>query len=1211
MLMRWHFKLNILFTSKQSSLRNCCLRSPGAVGLVTHTSQRPVEVLVLMDPLTALGLASAILQIVDFSSKLVSGAVEAYSSASGTTVEFEDSERVTESLKDLTRQLNVRTTGAPLSAEDRRILEMKQGCQDLSRDIQDIVKSTKSKQPGSKRASFLVSWKTLKHRGKLKMLEQRLDRYRSQIRDYLLATMRYGTPRTGWMCVDREDPTDMTNHMGSDDLSSTNQFLEALTQEQVQGSQATRAEIRQLKSDIITAIRDAQAGRGGDTNVSPDALQLLSAVQQSLANLAKATQTVTQEDVILQRLWFAELGGRERTIEMPHEQTFRWLLYDSDRNIPSTGSTRSFDLDSDSDQNLAFDEENDHMSFHTAPDRRMDDSQVSEHTTPEVPEECGQGRDQKRESFIRWLRTENGIFYCSGKAGSGKSTLMKFLARNKKTLDELSVWSQSQGKTLIFVHFFFWSSGTKLQKSLEGLYRSILWEVLRQCPGLTPEVFPAAWSSKGDGNAQMKHQPFRMDEMETAMDLLFCGKAITSKYRLCLFVDGLDEYEGDYWKFAKAISLWAAASRDVKFCLSSRPDGAFMRHFALDEDRHLKLHELTRDDIHRFVSDQFRQDERYTAMKEELRDEFDFLGAIVDRSDGVFLWVRLVAVELLRGMGDNCSIPQLKKRLDSLPTGLEGMFHLMLDSIHRTEQKRAAQMFLTMTTDTAGVSNCVFVQAVLDDLADNPGLASTLLSGSIGPHLTQAECIQKCQTAGHRAIARCKGLIEMARSYNGIFPSCHYFKFLHRTLFDFFREPDIQSRLRSTAGQFCPHRSLAQAILACFKFFGPGGIPDRCPSYEPQRPLRPPSSASRASSRSSASDIRTLNTVRHDMIFSFLDLIHEADSDGVSPLLAEVDSMVSMFQQTADLYYDGSLPFDGLLAFGLHHPDHRDFYFKFVPSRQMVSVVVTLIVNFTRTTETTLGMVSRHQDLLKPYPGTPDIFLSAALTDLRDAFFFGKDITRTQPLIEQASPTINADCSEKCKIKDIEEHYGNFRTLAPPWTTWTSFLLALSQVMRRGKPESPSNQTGISKLIDLFLEHGAQPSVTFIGYNFSPNPPADDMAPTQPKGPFYMDLLSMMKLWRLVPTASTRQILSGASRNQNRDWIRQSLGWIPWRRRQTEKAYEIRLPVHESDKACGDFVPLRIISPDTEASTSLEDLQETVEWISRRGSARLNTVVYV
>lgn len=144
-----------------------------------------------MDPLTALGLASAILQIVDFSSKLVHGAKEAYSSASGTTTELEDSEIGVNSLKRLTRQLDVDVTAAHLSTEDKNLIDLKKGCEKLSGEIEDIVQATKVKKSGSKRASLEVSLKAMSRKKKIASLEGRLTKYRSQILEHMSAMMRY------------------------------------------------------------------------------------------------------------------------------------------------------------------------------------------------------------------------------------------------------------------------------------------------------------------------------------------------------------------------------------------------------------------------------------------------------------------------------------------------------------------------------------------------------------------------------------------------------------------------------------------------------------------------------------------------------------------------------------------------------------------------------------------------------------------------------------------------------------------------------------------------------------------------------------------------------------------------------------------------------------------------------------------------------------
>lgn len=953
---------------------------------------------------------------------------------------------------------------------------------------------------------------------------------------------------------------------------------------------------------------------------------LLSAIQDSISKLVEKTDVVTQEDVVLQRLWFTELGGRERTVEMPHEKTFRWLLYDSRSKHQIHENPEDRDQDTNpltegaldisrglcSNRSVGSNDDNDAVSFLTAPDGEGNDapdilgdfeddtaSTFSEYSvTPAFLKGSKQirgawraekeWRNQKRDVFLNWLRNGDGIFYCSGKAGSGKSTLMKFLAHDKRTCHELSNWSKAQGKTLIIASFFFWSSGTPLQKRLEGLYRGILWEILRQNPRLIPVVFPDAWSFNEARQTPMAHEPFTMEELESAMNRLFLEAAVTSSHRLCLFLDGLDEYEGDYWKFSKAIRGWAESSKDVKFCLSSRPYNAFLRHFAFDDNRHLSLHELTKSDMYSFVSDQFRQDERYTAIEDDIRQEFDLLSAIVNRSDGVFLWVRLVTVELLRGMGDNCSIQQLIKRLDSIPLGLKSVFEQMLDSIDRTEQQRAAQMFLTMTHDASNFnpSRLVFAQAMLDDLADDPGLAQTLLSGNVGPYLSPADCIGKCHTAGPRAIARCKGLVEVTHS-SSEFPYCHQFSFVHRTVGDFFKDAEIQFRLNTSAGDFCLYRRLSQAVLACYKFIHPKYTDPKfinpnqalqCPEYEPRRRLCLNGSATGLNATTDSSPQPLIAFADPDalsLMDPFLEIIRNAESRGISPMVREVESMTSMLRQTADQYHNGETTcyFPRLFFCEEALPwEERGR----VATQHLQAAVISYSISVGGMTETAIELASRHPNLLVLSSGKPHVFLSAALRDLYDSYHYCQDPRITPTLMKRAAKIINADCSKRCKIGVM---HSRRKDLDQQISTWAVLLLALSQLMRIGKPETSSNISGISRLIELFLQHGADPSVIFIGYSFE----KDDMGPTEPRGPLYMDLLGMLTLWKLAPTESTRDTLNVALQKQRQGYMKMS----PF-----------------SKTMGGDFVPFSIIPYDNLASVSWKDLEETATWVSNHGARK-------
>ncbi|KAI8200939.1 hypothetical protein KHU50_006326 [Colletotrichum sp. SAR 10_65] len=85
-------------------------------------------------------------------------------------------------------------------------------------------------------------------------------------------------------------------------------------------------------------------------------------------------------------------------------------------------------------------------------------------------------------NFHEWLRNDSGIYWISGKAGSGKSTLMKLIGTDERTRQPLLEWSA--GSRLLILSFYFWNPGTPLQKSLEGLLRSIISQALKECPEL-------------------------------------------------------------------------------------------------------------------------------------------------------------------------------------------------------------------------------------------------------------------------------------------------------------------------------------------------------------------------------------------------------------------------------------------------------------------------------------------------------------------------------------------------------------------------------------------------------------------------------------------------------------------------------------------------------------------------------------------------------
>ena len=83
------------------------------------------------------------------------------------------------------------------------------------------------------------------------------------------------------------------------------------------------------------------------------------------------------------------------------------------------------------------------------------------------------------DDFARWLKSEHGVYWINGKAGSGKSTLMNYICNHNRRLELLGEWCPN--RRLLTPTFFFWNAGTKLNKSIDGLLRSLVYQILTEC----------------------------------------------------------------------------------------------------------------------------------------------------------------------------------------------------------------------------------------------------------------------------------------------------------------------------------------------------------------------------------------------------------------------------------------------------------------------------------------------------------------------------------------------------------------------------------------------------------------------------------------------------------------------------------------------------------------------------------------------------------
>lgn len=229
-------------------------------------------------------------------------------------------------------------------------------------------------------------------------------------------------------------------------------------------------------------------------------------------------------------------------------------------------------------------------------------------------------------SFVKWLHSPDSLYWITGKPGSGKSTLMKYLYDHPQTKMNIQLWHEEC--YLVTAGFFFWNSGTQVQMSQVGLLRSLLYQILVSNRELIPVVFPKRWEVfeliGGDP------EPLSWEELTTGLKIAVNN--LDKRFFLC--IDGLDEFDGDPVELLQLITD-LCHNTNVKICVSSRPWLVFEEAF--NSRPWLRLESLTYNDISFFVKDKMETSTMFKTMRTVRPEMADSLvHEITERASGSF-----------------------------------------------------------------------------------------------------------------------------------------------------------------------------------------------------------------------------------------------------------------------------------------------------------------------------------------------------------------------------------------------------------------------------------------------------------------------------------------------------------------------------------------------------------------------------------------------
>jgi len=143
-------------------------------------------------------------------------------------------------------------------------------------------------------------------------------------------------------------------------------------------------------------------------------------ISSRLPTLSPLPDGMSVLDKLKSRLWFPSISDREGNIDPQHQKSLEWMFAD--------------------------------------------------------PETEGDGSLGSSRTFVDWVRNGTGMYWVGDKVGCGKSTMIKFLAKDPRTRSHLQDWASTvtRGQGLVLAAFYFWILHPKTSSQLKSFNYNII-----------------------------------------------------------------------------------------------------------------------------------------------------------------------------------------------------------------------------------------------------------------------------------------------------------------------------------------------------------------------------------------------------------------------------------------------------------------------------------------------------------------------------------------------------------------------------------------------------------------------------------------------------------------------------------------------------------------------------------------------------------------
>jgi ankyrin repeat protein len=313
------------------------------------------------------------------------------------------------------------------------------------------------------------------------------------------------------------------------------------------------------------------------------------------------------------------------------------------------------------------------MHFHSVPTRNclqalyFKEMDLRQHDiTAESKGTCGWLLGHPK--YRTWLDQFPGLLWIKGKPGAGKSTLMKYALRGTKKQPCLGYAVAS---------FFFHGRGVPMQRTVLGLFRSLLHQILSQIDPLLSElqsIFEEKLKTQGEPE---KNWDWYKEELQD----FFTSNVAEKGHRIRIFIDALDECgEGaeelvDYFQ-----KLTSSPESALSICFSCRhyPRLGFSS----------SVEEICVEDENQWDILTYIQARLAIAFKEQ-RNTVEILEKeMKEKASGIFQWVNLVVSEMVTLHTEGESMEEIENVMQNIPTALDELYRNILSTIKERYRPR-------------------------------------------------------------------------------------------------------------------------------------------------------------------------------------------------------------------------------------------------------------------------------------------------------------------------------------------------------------------------------------------------------------------------------------------------------------------------------------------------------------------------------------------